>query len=391
MDKNKAPKTNTVRVEVTPAVIRWALERSNMPSGINQKFPRLNEWIKGESSPTLRQLEQLAKATYTPLGYFFLPEPPAEEQLPIPYFRTIDSVPAEPSLNLVETVQTMIHRQAWMREYLIELGQDPLPFVHSIRLIDNLNIVQMAQKIKDTLGLQEGWAADQRTWTAALRELQKRAEAAGIIVVVNSVVGNNTHRKLDPSEFRGFVLIDNYAPLVFLNSADGKAAQMFTLAHELAHVWVGTSAVFDLSELHPANDKVEKICNQIAAEFLVPEEELRRIWPSVRQEPDKFQLLARQFKVSELVIARRTLDLRFITKEIFLDFYRKYQERERQATQDDTGGGDFYATQNMRIGQRFAEAVVCAVREGRLLYSEAYELTGLRGEIFERYARKLHL
>lgn len=209
-------------------------------------------------------------------------------------------------------------------------------------------------------------------------------------MVVNSIVGNNTRRKLDPSEFRGFVLVDDYAPLVFLNGADGKAARMFTLAHELAHVWFGTSAAFDLRELQPADDKIEKGCNRVAAEFLVPEEELRQIWPSVCKEAEPFQALARRFKVSELVVARRALGLEFITRNEFLDFYQDYQTKERFAAQG-SEGGDFYATQNLRIGRRFAEAVVCAVREGRLLYKEAYELTGLYGKTFEQYAKSLGL
>ena len=124
------------------------------------------------------------------------------------------------------------------------------------------------------------------------------------------------------SEFPGFVLVDEYAPLVFLNGADGKAAQMFTLAHELAHVWLGSSAVFDLRELQPAADEVEQACNRVAAEFLVPGDEMREVWSSVRYESERFQQIARRFKVSELVAARRALDLRLITRNEFLEFYR---------------------------------------------------------------------
>src|SRR5208282_5042190 len=127
------------------------------------------------------------------------------------------------------------------------------------------------QKIRQTLGIESGWAARQPTWTAALRELFRKVEEVGILVVVNGVVANNNHRKLDPFEFRGFVLVDEYAPLVFLNGADGKAAQVFTMAHELAHVWFGSSAAFDLRELQPADEQMEKACDRVAAEFLVPE------------------------------------------------------------------------------------------------------------------------
>jgi Zn-dependent peptidase ImmA (M78 family)/transcriptional regulator with XRE-family HTH domain len=376
-----------MRVAVSSSVLRWALQRSGRRAVIEQKYPKLSEWLQNKSQPTFRQLEGLAKATATPLGYFFLSEPP-DDRLPVPHFRTLDAdSPPVASPDLLETVQTMERRQAWLREHLIEIGHDPLPFVGSAKLTDDPR--RVARKMKDVLGLKDGWAAKHPSWLAALRELQCKSEDAGIVVVVNSVVGNNTHRKLSVSEFRGFVLVDQYAPLVFLNGADGKAAQMFTLAHELAHVMMGSSAVFDLRELQPADDVVEQVCNRVAAEFLVPEDEMRKIWPSVGHGSGCFQEIARRFKVSELVAARRALDLNLIAQNEFLEFYQAYLKHERYTNAQDHEGGNFYATQNLRIGRRFAEAVVRAVREGRLLYHEAYQLTGLYGKAFARYAEFL--
>jgi Zn-dependent peptidase ImmA (M78 family) len=223
----------------------------------------------------------------------------------------------------------------------------------------------------------------------ALRVLREAMESKGIMVVVNGIVGNNTHRKLDPGEFRGFVMVDEYAPLVFVNGADGKAAQMFTLAHELAHVFFGSSAAFDLREMMPANDPTEQACNRASAEFLVPEQEMRRIWSNVRDDPGRFQVIAREFKVSELVGARRALDLGLIARDAFQTFYRDYQNDERRKAARQSEGGDFYATQNLRLGRRFAGAVVRAAKQGKLLYSEAYRLTGLYGKTFGQYAASL--
>lgn len=377
------------RIAVSDRLIRWAVRRSGREDSIKRRFPKLERWANREELPTLRQLEKLAKATATPLGYFFLSEPP-EDRLPIPYFRTLreQSTP-QPSPDLLETVQMMERRQAWMREYLIELGQEPLSFVRSARLTDQPQ--RIANEMRRTLGIDQKWAAEQPTWVAALRELQSRMEQAGILVVVNSIVGNNTYRKLDPVEFRGFVLVDEYAPLVFVNGSDGRAARMFTLAHELAHVWFGSSAAFDLRDMQPADDAREKACDRLAAEFLVPERELSRLWPSVQRSLDRFEQVARQFKVSQLVAVRRALDLGLATRADFLDFFRAYQEADRRTAAKKLEGGDFYANQSLRIGSRFAEAVVCAVREGRLLYSEAYRLTGLYGKTFDRYAESLRL
>jgi len=378
------------RVAIKREVLRWAMDRSGLTiDDLRRKFPRARQWDAGESQPTLRQLEAIARLTLTPLGFFFLAEPP-QEPLPVPYFRTLgDERPSGPSPDLLETLQVMQQRQAWMREYLIEQGQQALSFVRSAKPRESC--ASVAERIRRTMGLDEGWAAQKLTWTDALRALRGAAEGAGILVVVNGIVGNNTHRKLSPSEFRGFVLVDEYAPLVFINGADGKAAQMFTLAHELVHVVFGSSAAFDLREMQPADDPTEQACNRVAAEFLVPERELRRIWPSVKRDTQPFNTIARWFKVSAIVAARRALDLDLVPKAAFLDFYHVYQSEERQAAATKSEGGDFYANQNLRLGRTFASAVIQAATEGKLLYADAYKLTGLYGKSFDRYAADLKI
>jgi Zn-dependent peptidase ImmA (M78 family) len=378
------------RVAVKKSILRWAVDRSLLTvDDLQNKLPKIRQWIDGESRPTLRQLETLAKATYTPLGFFFLEEPP-QDRLPIPHFRTLsDEGLQKPSPNLLETIQTMKHRQSWMREFLIEQGQEYLPYVRSARLEEQPAYI--AQRIRSTLGFGEGWAAQQRTWTDALRVQRETIEEAGILVVVNGVVGNNTYRKLDPSEFRGFVLVDEYAPLVFVNGKDSKAAQMFTLAHEVAHVFYGSSAAFDLREMQPADDPIEQVCNRVAAEFLVPENELSKVWDSIKNDTEPFQMLARQFKVSVLVAARRALDLRLINSGEFFEFYRNYLDDERRKAKRRQPWGDLHKTQDLRVGKRFASTVIRAAREGKLLYSEAYQLTGLYGKTFESYASHIEM
>jgi Zn-dependent peptidase ImmA (M78 family) len=375
------------RVAVNPQVLSWALERSGQAAAVQDKFPQLHKWLQGVSEPTLRQLEEFARATATPFGYLLLDQPP-EESLPIPHFRTLaGQAPRRPSADLLETVYSVQRRQAWLREYLESEGEEPLAFVGSARTQDAPQAV--AARMREALELQPDWAQRLPTWTHALGELLRRMEERGITVVVSGIVGNNTRRKLDPAEFRGFVLVDAYAPFVFVNGADGKAAQMFTLAHELAHVWLGSSAAFDLWNLEPAEDATEQACNRIAAEFLVAEEAMRQAWPSVWREEDPFQALARRFKVSSLVVARRALDLRLISRDAFFEFYEAYAQDERRRTSRQTEGGNFYATQTLRLGRRFAETLVRATREGKISYKEAYRLTGLYGQTFERFAKAL--
>jgi len=376
------------RVDVSESVLHWALDRSKLDEDkLQNKYPKIRQWLTGEIKPTLKQLEKLAKTTMTPLGFFFLKEPPII-RLPIPHFRTLGNEDMrQPSPNLIETVHIMQRRQAWMKEFLIEQGQEKHTYVNSARLDEKSTLI--AQKIRATLGFDEEWASRCPNWTNALGILRKAMEDAGILVAVNGIVGNNTHRKLDPEEFRGFVLADEYAPLVFVNGADGKAAQMFTLAHELAHLFFGSSAAFDLREMQPANDSIERVCNQVAAEFLIPEKSLNNIWPSVMNNPEPFQTIAKKFKVSVLVAARRALDLDLINKQTFLEFYRGYLRDERRSAESQSGGGNFYANQNLRVGKLFTSVVVKAVSEGKLLYSEAFKLTGLSGKSFNQYVNRL--
>jgi Zn-dependent peptidase ImmA (M78 family) len=350
-------------------------------------FPKIREWVSGESLPTLRQLEGLARRTLTPLGFLFLTDPP-DEFLPFSHFRTLDdTAPLRPSPELLETVWTMHRRQAWMREYLRERGHEPLAFVRSAQLGDPPAVI--ADLARSALSLRPQWAAEHRTWTDALAALRDVMEDAGIMVVTNSLLGNNTSRRLNVEEFRGFVLADEYAPLAFVNGADGKAAQMFTLAHELAHILVGSSASFDLREMQPADDPTEKACNSVAAEFLVPEQHMRQAWSSVEGESRPFETLARRFKVSAIVAARRALDLDLIDKTAFLGFYGEYRRQERRGRSSRTQGGDFYRDQDLRVGRRFAATVVRAAQNQELLYSEAFELTGLYGQTFDEYACRL--
>ncbi len=376
------------KVAVSTSVLLWAVDRARLSlDDLKSKFPRITQWAKGEDQPTFRQLEELARSTSTPFGFFFLPEPP-EERLPVPHFRTQQSkVPERPSAELLDSIQMMQRRQAWMREFLVDEGHEALRFVKSAHVGEDHGAI--VASIRSLLGFDEDWAAHHRTWSEALLALRDAMDHVGILVVVNGIVGNNTHRKLVPGEFRGFVLVDDYAPLVFVNGADAKAAQMFTLAHELAHILFGSSAAFDLRQLLPANDTTELACNAVAAEFLVPERHLRKTWPTVQERQDRFEELARQFKISQLVAARRALDLALITQDDFREFYREYLANVRRAGEQRPEGGNFYANLNSRIGLRFAYAVVRAVREGKLLYSEAYRLTGLHAKTFETYAASL--
>lgn len=372
-------------VDVKPELIRWAVNRSGRPA--EEYREAVGKWLRGEAKPTYRQLKNFARRAMVPFGYLFLEEPPTEE-LPVPDYRTrYDEGVRQPTPNLIETIFEMQRRQDWMREYLLEEGQENLSFVSSAKIGDK--IPALADRMRRELDLEDDWARRQPNYGEALRFLRDQVENAGILIFVNGVVGNNTRRKLDPEEFQGFVLVDNIAPLIFVNGADYKVAQMFTIAHELAHVWVGQSALFDLVATQPPNFEVEMYCNRVAAEFLVPAARLEEAWATAPDGEKAFTTIARRFKVSPIVIARRAKDRRLIAREDFFAFYKRYMSRERGRLERQESGGNFWNTQNIRVGRRFGRAVIAAAQEGRLSYSDAYDLTRLYGETFDKYARLL--
>ncbi|MCK5862737.1 MAG: ImmA/IrrE family metallo-endopeptidase [Candidatus Hydrogenedentes bacterium] len=376
------------RVTIDSALLSWALERSGKtPEKFANRFPKLDVWLSGTVSPTFKQLEAFSKATYTPMGYFFLPEPPAES-LPIPDFRTFSSTSVKrPSANLLDTLYTMQRRRDWLREQLIEEEASPLAFVGSARLNDPPESV--GQEMRRIVGLEDGWAVHVHTWTDAVGELRRAIETLGVLVVINGVVGNNTSRKLDVHEFRGFALCDEYAPAIFVNGADFESAKMFTLAHELAHIWIGREGLSGFEGIVATGNDVEKYCDAAAAEFLVPAHELHALWPKIKRNALPFNDIARRFKVSPVVAARRAWDLRLIGKEHFFTFYKEYTAEEHQKKSVKKGGGDFYNSQNTRVGARFTSEVIRAAKEGRIQYREAYSLTGLYGNTFKKYVQHL--
>lgn len=371
------------RVAIKPEVLDWAVARSGKDRAkLAKRFGKLDQWESGESEPTLKQLEHFARATYTPLGYLFLDEPP-EDKLPIRDFRTVmGRAPKRPSPNLLDTVHQMQRRQDWMREFLEQHDAEPLEFIGSATL--RTPVTALATRIRETLGFQENWAAAHATWEDALRAMKRAIEEIRVLVFINGIVNNNTSRPLDPEEFRGFVLTDRLAPLIFVNGNDAKGAQMFTLAHELAHLWLGETGVFALPNLQPSENQVEEYCNKVAAEFLIPASQLHEAWNRTENLNRSFQPLARRFKVSAIVAARRALDEGLINRSEFLEFYRSQTRRTKRK-----GGGDFFKTQNNRVGARFAMAVDRATREGSLLYRDAYHLTGLTSDTFKKYLGKI--
>jgi len=380
------------RVDVAPAMLVWARGRSGLEVGDltgKSGLAGLAEWEAGDARPTLKQLEAFARATHTPIGFLFLPEPP-EEQLPIPDYRTRgDRRVGRPSPDLLDTIYGCEMRQDWFHRYAESQGAAPVALVGSLDRRTNPDVA--AAQLRDRLGFTLADRVRYPNWSSALSGLIEHAESAGVLVMVNGVVGGNTHRVLDPQEFRGFTLTDELAPVVFINGADTKAAQIFTLAHELAHVALGESAVSnpDLGGLMDDNDH-ERWCNQVAAELLVPADSLRAEFSRDEDLTASLDRLARLHKVSTLVVLRRIYDVGLMTAAEFRVAYPVELRRVMVAAAQKAGGGNFYNTQPVRVSRRLAKAVIADTLEGRTSYGDAFQLLGSRKlSAFEELGQKL--
>lgn len=372
---------------ITPSVLRWARERTGLSTTVlAKKLPVKDErillrWEQGEVRPTFRQAQQIAKTLHVPFGYLFLSSPP-EDKLPIPDLRTLPSTRFQKiSPDFHDLINEVLRKQNWYREYILEEGRTPLPFVGGFGL--NSPPEPVADNIGAVLGIDEKFRISASNWEQFLLRFIMQAEQAGILVMRSGVVGNNPRRKLSVSEFRGFAISDKYAPLVFLNSRDAKAAQIFTLAHELAHLWIGESGISNPDLGVPRRNldqKIEIFCNQVAAELLVPRKQLLSQWNKQQPVDKNVYNLVREFRVSSLVILRRAFDLDQIDWDTFIVNYNKevQQTLDRTRLQSKAGGGDFYATLLTRHSTILTQTIVAAAFQGRLLYREAVSLLALK-------------
>ena len=363
-----------ISVDIKSNLLSWARKLAGKYLySLERSFPKLADWESGHVKPTLKQIERFAKATYTPVGYFFLEEPPVEK-IPIPDFRTVQNeFTVRPSPNLLDTIYVCQQRQEWYHDYARSMGEEPFSFVGAASIKDD--VVITAAKMRRFIGFDIDERKRMPTWTDALRKFIDQIDSIGIMVMCSGVVMNNNYRHLNPEEFRGFAMTDPLAPLVFINGADTKAAQMFTLAHEIAHIWLGQSAVSDVQASWISNHRVERWCNKVAAEFLVPLDLIKHDFQKDEDLQNELNRLARRFKVSTLVILRRIYDADGITFDKFQQIYRMELARLISLTPKG-GGGDFYLTQAARVSKRFARALIANTLEGQTLHRDAFRMLG---------------
>ncbi len=365
---------SVTRIHINRNILIWAVERiGKTVDEYAVENPAFLQWIDGTKLPTFKNVEQFARKFYVPLGYMFLNEPPVEV-LPIPLFRNIDDRPY--NVNVYDVVTEMQERQDWLSDYLRKMDFDRVDYVGAFTLANGIQ--EVSDKIRNILGLPYNWAFEYKSIDDALKYITRKIEDKGVVISYNSVVGFNNSRPLPVNECRGFALVDEYAPFIFVNSKDAKVAQMFTLIHEYAHILTGYSAGLGDANIEHTS-AMEKFCDKVAANFLVPELLLKEVWASTH---GNYEILSKYFKVSRFVIARRAMELELIDRSRFFQLYNLWMNEPK--IQKDSSGGNFYPSAIKKSSRTFLIHVNNALNRNMLLYMDAYRLTGLKGDTFHK-------
>ncbi len=368
----------TVNALITKGMLVWARKRTLGSLDDAAKYLKIDKikleaWEEGKSQPTFNQAQDIARKLKIPFGYLYLSEPP-DESLPLPDLRVKPGTPSKnPSPDFLEILYDAMRKQEWYRDYLIAEDADPVPFVNRYTMASPVETV--AEDIRQTLNLDEKFRRKTRNQEDFYTKLVEQVESSGVLVLRNSIVGNNTKRKLDPKEFQGFAMPDTLAPLVFVNQSDYLSARIFTLMHELVHIWMGIAGVSIQDYLEKPtkqDERTQRRANEIAAEILVPAKDLIARWQKYHDIDQGLEELRLYYRVSIFVVLRRIYDIGMIP---FDTYHSKYDELiEGIAPKKKGGGGGGYQTYFSRNSTILATTVLNSVSEGKVLPTQACKL-----------------
>lgn len=349
----------TARININPDVVRYYIQASNTrldDLASDAQLKNVSQWLDSSAKPTFNQLNKLSKKIRVPFGYLLLNEVQPESTSLVDYRTIINNEIAQPSKELLETINDMEEKQNWMRDYLIRYEHQKLPFVGKYAHVKRVETIVGA--IREALEIEEDWFNCCKSGNS-FNYLRGKFERAGILVMQNGVVKSNTHRPLNIDEFRAFVLVDDYAPLIFINSTDSTNGKVFSLFHEAAHIFLGENDL--LNDNHTKNpvyrNDLEILCNSIASELCLPIQHFEKIWNADkdRSEIHKIITISQQCKVSMLVVALKALKKNYIDEAVYnevrkqsLQHYKKEKERKSE-----NAGGNGLNTAVSKIDRRF--------------------------------------
>lgn len=361
------------RVKIKGDIYLWAIKESQKDlDEIKGRFKKIETWISGENNPTFRQLESLANFLGVPLGYMFLEEPP-EMNLIASEFRTIGNKIPEISKNLQDTLYIMARKKDWLSEHRRAKGWGKL-------LVDDFGNLgkENVYLAKRHVNLDEFWYKGLRDKDSAFKYLRRKLEDKGIIVMQSGIVGSNNRRGLSVEEFRGFLLYDDIAPLIFINTRDSKAGKIFTLVHEYIHFLLQKDDIF-IDE-----DSDETNINVITAEFLMPTSHIQELWDSGKPELEQIEKLSKLFHVSDIALAIKLKGLDKVSQHV-VSIIKQQTERALKDRGTGESGGDYYRTSRSRLGDSFLGAVIQGAESGDISYTYAFDLLGGSAKLYDYF------
>jgi Zn-dependent peptidase ImmA (M78 family)/transcriptional regulator with XRE-family HTH domain len=371
---------------IQPAVIRWARESIGLSvydvaAKLKRPIHEIEEWEVGANTPSYAQLEKLAYQIYKrPLAVFFLPAPPEE----IPPEREFRTLPHADLLNLSADTHIQIRRAHAYQIALKELFEGSNPAkkciwkdVH-ISPESSSSIVKLAQLIRNYLDVSlEG----QVTWKHddyALKQWRQAIENVGIFIF---------KAPFKQKEISGFSLLEQEFPLIYLNNGTTKTRQIFSLLHELSHVLINVNGLTKLDksyiqQLPKTEKKIEQLCNAIAAEVLIPLSDFEKQTKSLTEGIDRisevqYADLANRYGVSREAILRRFLDQGHVSVSYYEEQAKKWAQQQKAG-----GKGNWYASQNTYLSDRFAKEVVSRHYRNELTVEQASDFLGIKAKNF---------
>ena len=365
----------SVKALITPEVLKWAreeyieLEIDYAAKKLNIDSERLEAWENGKEQPTVPQLKKIAKLYRIHISIFYLPGPPVGFNRPTDY-RVLPehfAIDEEQIYRLNANIVEAFERREMLIE-LYELLEEPPPDVPlNVNRHDNLR--QTAQKITEFLEFNRTQLQHANDPYAALKFWKQTVEAKGILVCQTSV---NTHLSVELETVRGFCIAQRPFPVIVVNPKDSPYGRIFTLIHELVHIALGESVIQNtdfeatlLSNLDP----IEVFCNQVAAEVLVPEDELLEI-VNLEMFEEELSGTSKFFHVSPEVIMRRLLTLGKISRHDYRT-YRNRQLAKYKGTPARTSGAVPYHHRLLNTaGEYFARTAFTAYYEQKITRAE---------------------
>ncbi len=350
-------------------------------------------WESGEALPTLAQARAMAKLYRRPFAVFFLAEPPRDFQVPLVDFRGGEQSGTEYSTSLRTLIRLTMMRQEWVREIIKQERRAPMRWVGSARQVRDVEA--LAKRVREQLV--PSWSAIESldSQAAAFQYWCGLVESQGVFVFQSG-----GPLAVETEEARGFALVDPFAPFVMVNGADSHAGRIFTLIHELVHLWVGASGVSDTAPIRharSADQRIEQFCNRVAAEALLPTAVFLKKWTSVGDSSDmqhRVEAVASRVRLSRDMVARRAVDAGKITWEAYAILHGQYAEewnRARKKQREKSGGPTWTLMVPKRAGVTFTRRVLAAFDSGELAGAEVVELLNTKLNHLDQIAEQVGL